>query len=156
MRLLVLSDMHGRRHRFEEAVLSQPEAKDILFLGDGAESAGELAAFFPDRTFHIVSGNCDFSSNYPTTKQLSFGGVRLLATHGHTFSVKSGTERLLAAAEGIGAQIACYGHTHIPNISYQNGIYFICPGSLCGSGGSAGYAVIDITDVGIMPILIRL
>ncbi len=156
MRILVLSDLHRRRSHFEKAVEDHPEAKQVIFLGDGADEAAELSAFYPDRIFHILSGNCDFSSFYPSTMQLEFAGVRVLATHGHPFSVKSGTGRLYEAARQTGSKLALYGHTHIPKVEYRDGIYLVCPGALCGSGAPAGYAVIDITDSGIMPLHIKL
>lgn len=156
MRILVLSDLHRRRSRFEEAVEQQPEARQVIFLGDGAAEAAELAAFYPDRTFHILSGNCDFNSFYPASKVLELGGVRILATHGHPYSVKSGTGRLWEAAKTAGARLALYGHTHLPKVEYRDGIYLVCPGALCGAGSPPGYAVIDLVDSGIMPIQIKL
>lgn len=156
MRILVLSDMHKRRSNFEKAVEAQPEAKQVIFLGDGADDAAELSAFYPEKSFYILSGNCDFSSKYPSTMRLQLGGIKILATHGHHYGVKGATERLLAAAEQEDAKIALYGHTHVPKIEYKNGIYLVCPGALGASFGNAGYAVVDITDSGIMPILIKL
>lgn len=156
MRILVLSDLHRRRSYFEQAVEQQPDAKQIIFLGDGAEEAAELATFYPDRTFHILSGNCDFNSLYPATKVLELHGIRILATHGHPYSVKSGTGRLYEAAKASGAKLALYGHTHIPKTEYRDGIHLVCPGALCGCGSPAGYAVIDLVDSGIMPIHIKL
>lgn len=156
MRILVLSDLHRRRSNFEKAVEAQPDAKHIIFLGDGVDDAAELASFYPDRSFYILSGNCDFASKFPTTTRLKLGGVEILATHGHLYNVKTSTERLFATAKAEGVKIALYGHTHIPKVEYKDGVYLVCPGALGASFGNAGYAVIDITDSGIMPVLIKL
>lgn len=156
MRILVLSDMHKRRSNFEKAVEAQPEAKHVIFLGDGADDAAELASFYSEKNFYILSGNCDFSSKYPSTMRFQLGGVKILATHGHHYGVKGTTEHLLSAAEQEGVKIALYGHTHVPKIEYKNGIYLVCPGALGASFGNAAYAVVDITDSGIMPILIKI
>ena len=156
MRILVLSDLHRRRSNFEKAVEAQPDAKHVLFLGDGVDDAEELASFYPDKTFYLLSGNCDFSSKFPSTLRLKLGGVNILATHGHLFNVKTDTSRLFESAKNEDIKIALYGHTHIPKVEYKDGIYLVCPGALGASFGNAGYAVIDITDSGIMPVLIKL
>ena len=53
--------------------------------------------------------------------------------------------------------IALCGHTHIPDILYENGIYLVNPGS-CSKPRSSKptYAVIDITDKGIMPVIVEI
>ncbi len=156
MRLLVMSDMHGRKNYFEKAIDSQPEAKNIIFLGDGATAAAGLSEFYPDRNFYIVEGNCDFSTEFPTTRYLEFEGKKILITHGHTFGVKFGTGNLLEGAKQSGVDIALYGHTHIANIDYHNGIYLVNPGSLCGMPTPASYATIDIVSGGIFPNIVKI
>ena len=37
MRMLVMSDLHRRRSAFEKAIEQQPDAVQVVFLGDGAE-----------------------------------------------------------------------------------------------------------------------
>ena len=156
MRILVMSDMHGRKSNFEKAVEAQNEALDVVFLGDGASDAKELSSFFKGKKFHIVSGNCDFSSPFPATQYLNIGGIKILATHGHIYGVKHGMERLYEAAKASGVNIALYGHTHNPKIEYVDGIYFVNPGALCGIGGSPTYAAVDIVPNGIFPNIIKL
>lgn len=156
MRILVISDLHRRRSNFERAMEKHPDVKTVIFLGDGADDVNELSAFYPDKDFHILSGNCDFLSKYPSTEFLKLGGIKILATHGHTYGVKSSTEHLFTAAQREGAKLALYGHTHIQRVEYKDGVYLVCPGALGGSSEGPGYAVLDITDKGIMPILLKL
>lgn len=155
MRLLVISDLHKRRNNFETVMEKHPDITQVIFLGDGVDDAKELSAFYPDKKFTLLSGNCDFLSRYPSTAFLNFEGVKILATHGHTYGVKGSTEHLRAAAEKDGARLALYGHTHIQREEYCNGIYLVCPGALGNSSGP-GYAIIDISPAGIMPNLIKL
>ena len=55
------------------------------------------------------------------------------------------------------SQIVLYGHTHIAKTEYADGVYFVNPGSLCSAReGRTGYAVIDIEQNGIMPVLINI
>ncbi len=157
MRILVCSDSHGRRSALEAAIVAQPEAKEVFFLGDIVRDAQELPRFFPDRTFHIVKGNCDFYDDAPASGLVRLSGVGIYFTHGHLHHVKSGLESLEQEALRQGAKIALYGHTHVACITYRDGIYLVNPGSLSSPRiGSASYAVIDLTPAGIVPVIIHL
>ncbi len=156
MKLLVISDLHRRRSNFERVMEKHPDIIRVVFLGDGADDVAEMSAFYPDKVFHILSGNCDFLSKYPSTIFLNFEGVKILATHGHGYGVKGSTDHLRAAAEREGVTLALYGHTHIQREEYCDGIYLVCPGALGNSSNGPGYAIIDITPQGIMPNLIKL
>ncbi len=150
MRILVLSDLHGRGSRFEQAVEAQPQAKAVLFLGDGVEQAKELAAFYPQKSFYFVCGNCDLASLEPSTRTVTLNGTKILMTHGHKYDVKYSLEPLLQAAEQQGCKIAVYGHTHLAHEEYRNGIYLLNPGCLCGSRAKPSYGIIDLTPQGIL------
>lgn len=149
-----MSDMHGRRNNFEKALEAQPDVINVIFLGDGAEDAEKISRFYPERRFYIVGGNCD-SGFFPYAKCIEISGKKIFITHGHTFGVKGGTEKLLKAAEQNNVSIAFYGHTHNARVEYCNGIYLVNPGCLCGGREAAGYAVADITDTGIFPNIIK-
>lgn len=157
MRILVISDLHRRKSNFERVMEKHPDIKKVIFLGDGVEDMEEMSAFFPDRDFTLLSGNCDFLSKYPSTVHLTVEGVKILATHGHTYNVKSTTIRLKEAAAAQGITLALYGHTHIQKSEYDDGIYLVCPGALGNSvDGGPSYAIIDISPKGIMPSLMKL
>lgn len=157
MRILVLSDSHGRTSAIEEAIDAQPTAKHIFFLGDCTRDIEDLAYIYPDRSFHIVSGNCDGYSFYKAIDFTTLSGKKIIFTHGHTLSVKSGLERLKAFSETENAHIVLFGHTHTAITEYENGRYFVNPGSLShGSLGFRSYAIIDIEENGIMPIIVKI
>ena len=156
MRILVMSDMHRRKSNFERVLEKHPDINEIFFLGDGADDAEEISSFYKDKKFNILSGNCDFLSKYPSSGFFNINGVKILATHGHTYGVKSSREHLLEAAKREGVSMALYGHTHIQMQEYVDGIYLICPGALGNSFDGSRYAIIDITDKGIMPNLLKL
>ena len=156
MRILVVSDSHGRTLEIEKAIEAQPTAKNIFFLGDCVNDIEDLEFLYPDRTFHKVCGNCDFSSVLPSAKETVLNSVTIFFTHGHPYSVKSGLGRLRYEAKLRGAKLVLYGHTHISKIDYEEGIYFVNPGSLSnGREGGTSYAVIDIEPNGIMPIIVK-
>ena len=150
MKLIVISDTHGRADTYIERVLRLHEDRDaVLFLGDGIRDflGLEIGNLF------AVRGNCDIycPDDVPTERILTFDGVRILMMHGHTHSVKSGTARLLAYARARGVGAVLYGHTHEPLERYvraddeERGIYLFNPGSLGEPrGGAPSYGVIEI------------
>jgi putative phosphoesterase len=156
MRILVMSDAHGQIRGAEKALEAHPDAKQVFYLGDGSDKIHELKSFYPDRNINIVSGNCDFNSNFMSRGEAVVNGIRILYTHGHRYNVKYGIQLLYDEAKTIGAKLVLYGHTHVSKIEYIDGIYFVNPGALSRSrDGHESYAVIDITDKGIMPIIIK-
>lgn len=157
MRILVISDNHNRIASLEAALDDRPEAKHVIYLGDGLRSLEEIVPQYPDRTFHMVAGNCDFGFNPVTESLIELYGQRIFFTHGHNHSVKTSLSLLIAAAKAGRANIALYGHTHIAYTGYENGLYIMNPGSIACSHNSANsYGYIDITDAGIVTNIVRI
>lgn len=157
MRIVVISDSHGRSDLAERIVEEQPTARHIFFLGDLTADAENLMYLYPQKELHAVSGNCDIFSPYPCEAIAEVAGHRIFYAHGHTLGVKYGTERLLRAAAENECDIVLYGHTHISKTVYENGIYLVNPGSCARPReGARSYAVIDIENNGIMPFIVRL
>ena len=156
MRILVISDSHKRSDIIEKILYAQGEATHVFFLGDLASDIEDLTYIFPKKQFHILSGNCDYFSTFPSSDMITLLGKKIFFTHGHTLGVKSSTSHLLETAKAQNCQIALCGHTHQPLTLYVDGVYLVNPGS-CGHprGGSATYAVIDIEENGIMPIIVE-
>ena len=159
MRLLVISDTHGRSALIDRVLRLESGAKEVFFLGDVVRDIEDTVFEYTDRNFHIVRGNCDYFCDYPVFDVVDYKaeGACVYFTHGHNHFVKSGTEDILKAAKSVGANIALYGHTHIANIEYRDGVYIINSGSLAlPRDGAASYAVIDITKAGILPAIKKL
>lgn len=120
MKLLVLSDTHGKSHRVDEVIRRNPDYDALIFLGDG------LRDFDKSTTAGLVcvKGNCDEflyfedGGEVPAERMLTLDGYRLLMMHGHTKNVKSGIERAVAYAYDKGADVLLYGHTHICDEKY--------------------------------------
>ncbi len=157
MRIVVISDSHKRSDIVEKILYNQPEARAVFFLGDCANDIEDMQYIFPDKSFYILSGNCDYFSTYPSSNMALVAGKKIFYTHGHTLSVKYGVENLLKTAKQNGCDIALYGHTHISNILYEDSVYIVNPGSCSQPRDSkASYAVIDIEKNGIMPIVVEI
>ena len=157
MRITVISDSHRSERTVHGILADREDSAHVFFLGDVTADIEDMNMEFPDKKFHIVSGNCDYLSSYPSSGIEALGGKRIFYTHGHTLSVKHGTERLLDTAKQLNCQIALFGHTHTSQILYEDGIYLVNPGSCSQPRESRkSYAVIDIEENGIMPIIINI
>lgn len=155
MRILVLSDSHGNTAALRKAITAQKDAKHIFFLGDNIRDIDVVKEDFPDRVFYSVSGNCDYGSVALTTDIAIVGDTKILFTHGHKFFVKQSTVPLAQAAKEMNIKIALFGHTHIPVILYEDGVWLVNPGSVSAPRqDKPTYCVIDIEKNGIMPIII--
>lgn len=157
MRIVIISDSHGQSGKIDKVLQEQPQAEYIFFLGDNVSDIEDYEFIYPNAKFRVVSGNCDYNSFLPSSGMETVGGVRIFYTHGHTLGVKCSVDNLIKSAKQNNCQIALYGHTHISNILYEDGLYIVNPGSLSRSReGSQSYAVIDITQNGIMPMIIKI
>lgn len=157
MKLVIISDTHGRRARIDSVLSRNPLYDALLFLGDGARDIDtELIGGFAG-----VCGNCDscfVSGNVlPEERILCFDGVKILMTHGHKYSVKFGTEKLEEYAAACGVDVVLFGHTHTPLEKYipagsrigtavtENPMYVFNPGSLgAPNSGSPSFGVMEI------------
>ena len=133
-KLLLLSDIHGSVRRAAAVLCAHSDCTGVIFLGDGARHVEYLQSLAPHAAFFAVKGNCDTPLDGVPQEELTFecAGHRLLCCHGHRYFVKSGTGALLAAAKRAGADIALFGHTHLPHEEYdsESGIYLFNPGSI--------------------------
>lgn len=151
MRIVVISDTHGALSGFEQAITQQPRADLFIHLGDCERDLDDVKAFFPDKQFLGVSGNCDFGSITPPEGETVVCGKRIFYTHGHTYHVKYGYLSVIDEARRRHADILLFGHTHLPFTSYEDGLYIMNPGSIGHpSQGGPSYGIIDITKAGIV------
>lgn len=158
MRIAIISDSHGRGSVVDKILRRENNADIFIFLGDITSDIEDFKYEYTDKKFYIVSGNCDRFSEFPYTRTEKIGGVNFFICHGHTLGVKGGIGTLVNAAKQQNCKIALYGHTHIPDIKYEDGLYIVNPGSCARSrdGKSNSYAVVEIRDNGILPNIIRI
>ncbi len=156
MRILVVSDTHGRWGRLSQVILAQQSAEVVIHLGDGEEDLENVRYEFPDRMMTGVSGNCDFMSKLDGIATLTLEGKRIFFTHGHIYNVKYGYERVIEAARRREADICLFGHTHVPVTEYHDGLYLMNPGSLGHPhDGVPTYGIIDIVKGGIVTNIVK-
>ena len=157
MKIVVYSDSHGCRIKIRHMLERENDADYCFFLGDGLTEAKDVAEMYPDIRHIMVKGNCDYYSQQDTIAYKYIDGLTFVACHGHEFSVKRWLVDLTEHVRSVRGNIALYGHTHVSNILYEDGIYIVNPGS-CSKGRDfhESYAVIDIEPNGIMPVIINL
>ena len=128
MKVLVVSDTHGRDESLEMAVALEQPFDYLIHCGDveGREFFIEALAECPCT---IVAGNNDFFSELPKEKEIEIGGLKALITHGHYYYVSAGLEDIKKEARGRGMDIVMFGHTHRPLIEKDHGVVALNPGS---------------------------
>lgn len=150
MRLLVISDTHGRVQsamNIYEIEHSKAPIDKIIHLGDLRTDANALQVRLGAEVIS-VKGNCD-GDNEGDYQVVETEYGKLLLCHGHIENVKLSTLNLLYKAEEMGCCCALFGHTHVPCFTEINGMKLFNPGSLTlpGGGGPGSYGIIE-TDVG--------
>ena len=149
MKILVLSDSHGRAGALRQAI-QREDPHAMLFLGDGSYDAEKMREEYPALPIFTVPGNCDYGSFSEPEQLIELDGVRILMMHGHTRGVKYGGMNAYYAAKEAGADVLLYGHTHRPMVDYDGAIYTMNPGSIRYTG-TYGVLMIDsgkVTDCG--------
>ena len=113
-KLLVLSDSHGARDAIKRILNKEQNNVDaVIFLGDGLRDLEQALAFFPHLRVYSVAGNCDYGALEPLD------------------GVKYDLDTLADAAAARGAEVALFGHSHIPHAEQRGKVFLFNPGS-CG------------------------
>ena len=147
MKIIAVSDTHGKADRLIEAVEKYADADLFVHCGDGASDLEIAENAYPHKKFYGVSGNCDYICSLPPEILFTAGGKRVYVTHGHLYDVKRGIGRLVMAAGKHRADIVLFGHTHSTCCLNLDGVWYINPGA--GRGRGAKAAVIEISADGV-------
>ena len=166
MNLLVISDTHGKYGKISEVIKLQRglQSKDrpthMIHLGDGALDI-ERAEVPQDMCAFSVRGNCDrfCSDGIPNERIFTFYNKKIVAFHGHEYSVKHSDVKAVEYAIMNGADVLLYGHTHrraeytvrcgeaVGNAVATKDILVLNPGSL---GYDGSFGVLTIKDNGAL------
>jgi putative phosphoesterase len=125
MRLIVMSDSHGRDEMVEAVLKQEPEADYYLHCGDLCSDPRR----FPQLI--LVQGNMDyFPEEIPLERVIHAGKTTILMVHGHRFPGYDRLNQLAREARKQGCDLVVWGHTHRPEITAVDGITLANPGSL--------------------------
>lgn len=150
MRILIVSDTHGRHSKFDMALEKAGKIDLMIHLGDIQEEE-DYMEMVCDCPVCMVAGNNDFFSELPYERTEVIGGKRMFLTHGHSYDVHNGLRRLAEEGRRHQAEVVMFGHTHVPYVEEQDDMLFVNPGSLTyprQEGHKPSYAIMDIDSTG--------
>lgn len=133
LRILIMSDSHGRNENVELAIAQVREEigefQMLIHLGDVGDARElESLAGVP---CYIVRGNTDYDAKLLNANVIEAGGHCIFATHGHLYQVDMRLDLLRFAALENDCDIAMYGHTHVPYLEEDpDDITILNPGSI--------------------------
>lgn len=150
MKILVVSDTHGRDENLETVVYREAPFDMLVHCGDveGREIFIEALAEVP---CCIVSGNNDFFSDLPREEEIEIAGKKFLVTHGHYYGVSIDETGVVEEAHSRNCDGVMFGHTHRPVLEIIDGILAINPGSLSyprQMGRRPSYVVLETDEDG--------
>lgn len=128
MKILLVSDTHGRDEHLEEAL--EIEKPDFLCHMGDVEGSEDYIRVIADCPLAMVSGNNDFWTDLNPEVTFELEGFRIFMTHGHYYYASAGTDRLKSAGHLNGADIVLFGHIHRPVLEMEGNIIVANPGSL--------------------------
>ncbi len=144
--IVVLSDTHGNRADISKISNIILESDYVFHLGDCYGDFVDYAYALKGKAFQ-VHGNCDYGTSETDTEIITeIEGVKIFATHGHNYGVKQTKERLLRRAKEIGATLVFYGHTHMAEISEEDGVTFVNPGCMTKYSPKKSFAYVVINN----------
>lgn len=129
MKVLIVSDTHGRNHYLLETLERVCPIDLLIHLGD-YEGGEEYISSIAPCPVEFISGNNDFFNGFPKEKIIHIGKYSVLLTHGHRYGVNNNTTVIREIARKNKVNIVMFGHTHIPMIDLNSNIWVINPGSL--------------------------
>ncbi len=146
MRVLIVSDTHRDNDNYFKLIEKLKDIDMVVHCGDAEGSEYAISEAAGCET-HIVMGNNDFFSDLPREIETEIGGYRVLITHGHTYCVSMGSERIKEEAILRGFDIVMFGHTHKPLVEIDDDVIALNPGSLSyprQDGRKPSYMIMEI------------
>lgn len=129
MKVLIVSDSHGKNTHLERVLEKEKDIDFLIHLGD-LEGTEQYLAGILQCPMVLVSGNNDYFSNLEREKLFELKGYQIFITHGHRYQVYEGAELLKEIGKELKADIVMFGHTHIPYLDTDDGIIILNPGSI--------------------------
>ncbi|MDY0396899.1 YfcE family phosphodiesterase [Virgibacillus halophilus] len=115
-KVLIVSDSHGLKEQLKQ-IKERHEAEYLLHCGDSELDMDEDAM----TGFLKVRGNCDFDVRYPLEQTFAINETVFFIAHGHLHDVKMDLTKISYRGEELGANIVCFGHTHVAGVQKDGG-----------------------------------
>lgn len=150
MKVLIVSDSHGRDTYLEQVIEREEPIDMLLHLGDLEGSEDYICSIAPCLV-EMVSGNNDYFTQIDREKIIKVGNYKVFMTHGHRFGVNFGMEEIIQAGRERGVDIVMFGHTHKPYLKILPDITVLNPGSISQprqEGRNPSYMIMEIEENG--------
>ena len=150
MKILIVSDTHGRHYNLETVLEKEKPIDLLIHLGD-AEGKEDYIEAMAECPIEIVAGNNDFYTRLPNERIFNIGEYKVLMTHGHYYYVNGGTAHLYRKMLEQDIDIAMFGHTHRPLLKEENNKIILNPGSISyprQEGKEPSYMIMDLDNEG--------
>ncbi|MCX7712025.1 MAG: metallophosphoesterase [Clostridia bacterium] len=148
MRILLMSDSHGNTNNIIKAIKKNKDIDIVIHLGDMLSDILKVMEGNKHIRYECVPGNNDWAREYPSEKVLDLEGKKVFITHGHHYNVKYDYQRIIVRGRAIGADAVFFGHTHIAEEMFSDGMMVLNPGSISLPSQSRipTYSLIEIKD----------
>jgi uncharacterized protein len=145
----VISDTHGMKVAIRQAVSAAGAVDMWLHAGDFRRDADYLQKL-TNLPVVAVEGNCDNWGRSAQEELIEVAGKKIWMTHGHRYQVKQSMVALVRKSEELQADVAIFGHTHLPFVLKEQGILLFNPGSAAYSstGRLPTYGILTINGDG--------
>lgn len=156
MRVGVVSDTHGSEASVQKVIKAAGAIDLWLHAGDNSQD-GELFSRLTGVPFFAAKGNCDGMTTAKIDEFVQIGSKKIWLTHGHRYGVKESQHELLWWAKDFEVHAVIYGHTHIPDCQWVDGVLLFNPGSVTYPRfGKGTFGTLDIQGDKIEPYLIEI
>lgn len=150
MRILVVSDSHGKADDIKRVLEQVGDIDMFIHLGD-IESGVDYVRDLANCETHMVSGNCDYGVDLPWFDEFTIADKNVFITHGHRFHVGYDLGQLKEFAIDNGFDVVMFGHTHVPYLEIGDEVTVLNPGSISyprQEDRQCTYALIDVDREG--------
>ena len=154
MKILIVSDTHGKHMNLDRALEKECPIDMFIHLGD-VEGGEDYIDAVVECEKHVVKGNNDFFSELPREEEFYIGSRKVFNTHGHNYFVSLNPEQIREEGRARQADIVMFGHTHRPYLDEESDIIVLNPGSLSyprQEGRKSSYMILEINENGEMGI----
>lgn len=129
-KILVVSDSHGHNGLLRYAIGQEAPFDILIHCGDCQCDLNSILGKGRDYDLYVVKGNMDYAYHYPQVLNLKVGFYNIFAAHGDRYGVKYTDEDIIKAGKQNHADVILYGHSHVPEVTWKDGILIVNPGSV--------------------------
>ncbi len=139
-KIVVVSDNHGASLSVDLIKEQNEDADIFVHCGDSEGTEDDLEGFI------AVSGNNDWTSNFPVAEKFDCEGVAFLVTHGDRYGYFDRDRQMVEDLKYSNCDVLLSGHTHVPQFKEVDGFTLINPGSsrLPRGGSNKSYMVLYV------------